>query len=697
MLSGIQLLEGELEDTVPPPHQWEDITTLLQETADELSVGEVLLSKGFTLYEAMSALELMDPKMDAGMNASNVHNFDEAFQLGEINTSKHLSIQQIIGTMDRLLTFECMWLHGDPISQTLFTCLYLHRPFLVCDDPFLSPFIFALLRRCHALRALIVESDIYEDEDFSRYMFFMDFALKAEKDVFSEITEAENLLLAREKALKTKTLTDYKPLQEDANLEAEFVQALLARIRFSRSWLQTHIHLPKRSVPNAQKTIKFSKQQLEIIAKTAHLGQIATELFQPEIVRRLPTSNHPKKINMIDVPTCVKVLSLMADQLLTVTNLTEYTKFEDLRLAIIRLIHEGAGVVPRSYFMNFSLVGGKSIFGKHDIVDWLMQDAKAAANIPDDYFKFEFVQNFFQTIAKTFCFYLSISAFNKARRRRKLQILFHEWSIVGDQALRVDLNITKHFNLGQDRRSPYFLIWILDKTYQCMIDFLQLGFELELYDQIEYPAIFWYITNLNMWRKSQHHYLLKYDQINPHKSIAPSKKVSKARLDPNKPLTLTPHHYKILAEFELSNSILQYILALQIDYKMPNNLHYKDEKNRWMTRFEPFFQIGTPQPFGYEQFEKELNAATNAETLVKTSDEASKASKAHLEKLLTNKTGPAFKQEELKAMQKVGVSNNVYMSMTKKKMGVGKVANHHINYDFTTHPYYPIISLVANK
>lgn len=65
-------------------------------------------------------------------------------------------------------------------------------------------------------------------------MFFMDFALKAEKDVFSEITEAENLLLAREKALKTKTLTDYKPLQEDANLEAEFVQALLARIRFSR-------------------------------------------------------------------------------------------------------------------------------------------------------------------------------------------------------------------------------------------------------------------------------------------------------------------------------------------------------------------------------------------------------------------------------------------------------------------------------
>lgn len=44
--------------------------------------------------------------MDAGMNASNVHNFDEAFQLGEINTSKHLSIQQIIGTMDRLLTFE---------------------------------------------------------------------------------------------------------------------------------------------------------------------------------------------------------------------------------------------------------------------------------------------------------------------------------------------------------------------------------------------------------------------------------------------------------------------------------------------------------------------------------------------------------------------------------------------------------------
>lgn len=41
-----------------------DITEIVAECCDELAVSEMLHSIDFSLYESMSALELLDPKMD---------------------------------------------------------------------------------------------------------------------------------------------------------------------------------------------------------------------------------------------------------------------------------------------------------------------------------------------------------------------------------------------------------------------------------------------------------------------------------------------------------------------------------------------------------------------------------------------------------------------------------------------------------
>ena len=45
-----------------------DATSLLRECQNEMKLGEMLMSKNFTLEKAMSAMELMDPKMDSGMS-----------------------------------------------------------------------------------------------------------------------------------------------------------------------------------------------------------------------------------------------------------------------------------------------------------------------------------------------------------------------------------------------------------------------------------------------------------------------------------------------------------------------------------------------------------------------------------------------------------------------------------------------------
>jgi hypothetical protein len=48
--------------------EWKDLTSLVKESAyKELQEGQMMHADSFHLGDSMSALELMDPKMDAGL------------------------------------------------------------------------------------------------------------------------------------------------------------------------------------------------------------------------------------------------------------------------------------------------------------------------------------------------------------------------------------------------------------------------------------------------------------------------------------------------------------------------------------------------------------------------------------------------------------------------------------------------------
>ncbi|KAF2364703.1 NatC N(alpha)-terminal acetyltransferase Mak10 subunit [Trinorchestia longiramus] len=60
---------------------WTDITAEFFDASKELDLGELLHDELFGLFEAMSAIEMMDPKMDAGMmcnRGTRVLTFDQA-------------------------------------------------------------------------------------------------------------------------------------------------------------------------------------------------------------------------------------------------------------------------------------------------------------------------------------------------------------------------------------------------------------------------------------------------------------------------------------------------------------------------------------------------------------------------------------------------------------------------------------------
>jgi hypothetical protein len=72
---------------------------IIQFKIAELEVGQLVHLESFTLFDAMSAIEIMDPKMDTGMIL-------EGDKKIPFNPLKSLSGEQVLWVIDRLLCCE---------------------------------------------------------------------------------------------------------------------------------------------------------------------------------------------------------------------------------------------------------------------------------------------------------------------------------------------------------------------------------------------------------------------------------------------------------------------------------------------------------------------------------------------------------------------------------------------------------------
>ncbi|KAI0566473.1 NatC N(alpha)-terminal acetyltransferase [Gracilaria domingensis] len=106
--------------TIHPRHnEWKDVTESFEKAKDALQLGEMIHSDGFTLCSAMSAIGLMDPKMDLGCGAVR--------DAREVQLPRSLTRKQIVNVMDQLMACEMSWLDSHSLPQTVFSCVYAHR------------------------------------------------------------------------------------------------------------------------------------------------------------------------------------------------------------------------------------------------------------------------------------------------------------------------------------------------------------------------------------------------------------------------------------------------------------------------------------------------------------------------------------------------------------------------------------------
>ncbi|TFK45527.1 hypothetical protein OE88DRAFT_1784499, partial [Heliocybe sulcata] len=86
----------------------------------DMQPGELVFTEGFNVQDAMSAIEIGEPRMDSGM-------IPEAAERPEFQPLTPLLPEEVCWVMDRILACEMEWHAGNALAQTVFTVLYVHH------------------------------------------------------------------------------------------------------------------------------------------------------------------------------------------------------------------------------------------------------------------------------------------------------------------------------------------------------------------------------------------------------------------------------------------------------------------------------------------------------------------------------------------------------------------------------------------
>lgn len=195
----------------------------------------------FTLMDSMAALQMMDPRMDSGISPVPEHLIADCDRLpkgGTNNTSfdpqAELSAEEVCWIMDRLSSAEIEWHKGASLSQTIYTCRYIHCLALLSanasqaagQEPnllvikVLRSYLIALIKSIGLVWDEVAKGNIADGEDFN-----------CDKGGVSLMEQTSQEVAIH--ALQDGILY-VQALQADGNLEDEQAKALLVRMRFRK-------------------------------------------------------------------------------------------------------------------------------------------------------------------------------------------------------------------------------------------------------------------------------------------------------------------------------------------------------------------------------------------------------------------------------------------------------------------------------
>jgi len=684
---------------------WQDVTSNFKEACSALKVDELVHDEFFGLFEAMSAIEIMDPKMDAGMVCKNsgrdILQFKEAVASGKLKV-KDFTEKELLGIIDELLACFVTWFDGHSLIQTVFTCLYTHDTNLI-DDLVLRAICISVLKLIDVIRNIVGRAKVYEEEDFQTLSYGFKLGVDiTDLRISGMLREAEEEISRK---LKGKTAN---PDEGDENLEA--LKGIKLRLKVWRAFYCSLIILEKPDIAEVHKAREWlttAVKSISDVRSTIDLGELGLIGFDTLVNHRLLPPSFPRETSVFPRKEATDYMEVLIKHLLFVVDVLECANYHTLLDFVSEFSRKSPCVLSRSVLQLLIYHNGR-VFGKVQLPEMLKEtikyfnctpvlaDMSPLSNIQEAK---DLTTAFIGKASVVMLSLLHAHGHNRARQRERLGDMLEELGNLQEEADRTDseLNVLLQGIDNKRQHLACFGSWVLYHALKVMIEYILLGFELELFNAHEFHYVYWYVDFLSGWGinclSRAERLVVGQEQLIEKKCGKKEKRRKKELMTACQESVKDHQHLKSLFVGIkcLCIGIFKSWEGFDKDGKIKRpQSELGNEKVRFEHRFSAFTAIDTPQPVTYFQY-KEATTPMFAADVTKPKA-MYEESQRYFEKAVTTFQRLEVKSKEIDSLLKVAKTNFVVMKLASS--GHKKDSKNMIEWDFTVHQSFPIIKLL---
>lgn len=712
--------EGDREvpicPSIPSGEQtvWADASSVLQLACNDLRDGELIHAENFNLFAAMSALEIMDPKMDSGM-VRTYYSVDEAIEYGAapipLSFDKTVDVQRVIDIMDHLLACEATWHKGCSLAQTVFSCLYLLRPDRTSSHALLHSYCRVIRATCNAVVCTVSDTRTNEEEDLFTMTHGLPLKVDGDDKCLTmlhavEETIARQLRACKATLSKKRVTEDIEPLQNNPDMEEGFCKSLLCRLRFRKHFYHvvTNMKRPQgRGLELAKKHIACCFEELESMIKSAEFlksinapGTLEDGMknettasgcqpvgFDSTLNSRLSAPTPPRAIETISWKKAAEYFQKLLHELDIICSYSLDPVFEGVLRFVVEFQKFQPELVARAHLQHLLVQDGK-LYGRDSVFAVICK----ASLLPEvaknhDIQKNETVVQLGQLLITL----LRVLCTNISWQRRKLGKILQDWRIIHVQlelAFRKecgDISATSSNENICMKICRQILVWVEEQTYWIASRFLMLGFELDLYSTGEYCMVYWYMyIILIKLAERTHMRAMTSNEISKKKG----KKKRDLVKDGGKDNQLPPAILFLQCHVYLAEGLTMMLAALRNEQKIYLSTGpFNSEHERFVQHFELLLKACLPDQVSYYSFEETTaHARLSSLSMYNCFKETQKIAK----ELRSSFSNDSDKMAELRRIEQVAEHNSVALSLICRLGAVD--ASLKVQFEFSHHPFF---------
>lgn len=503
-----------------PARSYVDITDLLFKKCQNLKNDVVVKSPSFSLFEGTHALEMMNPRLDSGI----IQLTDDEVNF---NCCKPLSLNQVLGISDRILRSVFAWMNNNSLSVTVLSCRYIEQLLVnytgnvqagIIDTHFyrehepvevntaelklvhqvLRSVCLATLHLVRICLSLGQSGVVYEEEDINTQTMNLDIiSLVKSEDILSELDASLAFLHGFD--------------EPDAELLAKIIE-ILRDFMFLPKYQSMEIPVSNGvKVPTPEFDSILSKSEL-LNFKVDYLNeiQVPNGCLSLGIQKRLENRSPVK--DLIDVTKEEDYTSLIKLAQSFIASF-EISKRGDNTLQInnfmIIFSQLNNHVLLRAFMSLFLIRDDRKIVGVEDFTQFLISDLKSLTCLDCDILSNDnlVIANKFneitEVISVTYFEWFNSLTQNPCRQRQHLSRLIVLFDTLQAQIEPIEYEIFQVFKTadfveinGSSIPSLPVSTWIYFKKLDIMINFILMGFKLEIYKKWEFCSMYWYVQYL---------------------------------------------------------------------------------------------------------------------------------------------------------------------------------------------------------